>query len=54
MRFAIDVAFVDVAAGVVRIERAVPPRRVLVCRGAFAAVESRAGEIDRFLRRSVG
>jgi uncharacterized membrane protein (UPF0127 family) len=52
MRFAIDVAFVDLAARAVRVERAVPPRRVLVCRGAFAAVESRAGEIDRFVGRS--
>ena len=51
MRFPIDVAFVDLAARVVRVERAVPPRRVLVCRGAFAAIESRAGEIDRFVAR---
>jgi uncharacterized protein len=48
MRFAIDVAFVDLRGRVVRVERAVPPRRVLVCRGAFAVIESRAGEIDLF------
>ncbi len=49
MRFAIDVAFVDLTARVVRVERAVGPRRVLVCRSAFAAIESRAGAIERFV-----
>ncbi len=51
MRFPIDVAFVDDRARVVRVERSVPPRRVLVERRAFAVVESRAGEIERFLPR---
>jgi uncharacterized membrane protein (UPF0127 family) len=51
MRFAIDVAFIDLSARTLRVERAVPPRRVLVCRGAFAAIESRAGEIARFIAR---
>jgi uncharacterized membrane protein (UPF0127 family) len=51
MRFPIDVAFVDEHAMTIRIERSVPPRRVLICRSAFAVVESRAGEIARFLGR---
>jgi len=48
MRFAIDVAFLDEAGRVLRVERSVPARRVLTCRNAFAVLESRAGEIDRF------
>jgi uncharacterized membrane protein (UPF0127 family) len=57
MRFAIDVAFIDEWARPLRVERAVPPRRVLVCRGAFAAIETPAGEIARYVgrrHRSVG
>jgi uncharacterized membrane protein (UPF0127 family) len=49
MRFAIDVAFLDERARPLRVERSVRPRRVLVCRRAFAVIESRTGEIDRFL-----
>ena len=48
MRFAIDVAFLDERGRVIRVERAVERRRVLRCRGAFAVVEARAGEIERF------
>lgn len=48
MRFPIDVAFLDEAGRVIRVERAVGPRRVLLCRGAFAVLEARAGEIGRF------
>jgi uncharacterized membrane protein (UPF0127 family) len=51
MRFPIDVAFVDDRGAPIRIARAVPPRRVLVERAAFAVIESRAGEIARFVRR---
>jgi uncharacterized protein len=50
MRFAIDVAFLDEAGGMVRVERWVPARRILTCPNAFAVLESRAGEIDRFVR----
>ena len=50
MRFAIDVAFLDEAGRALRVERAVPPRRVLREPEAFAAIESRAGEISRFVR----
>jgi uncharacterized membrane protein (UPF0127 family) len=39
MRFAIDVFFLDSDGRVVRTELAVPPRRVLVCRGAAAVLE---------------
>ena len=53
MRFAIDVAFIDREALTIRIERHVPPRRVLICRPAFAVVESRAGEIGRFVGRGL-
>jgi uncharacterized protein len=49
MRFEIDVAFVDDLGLPVRIERSVPGRRVLTQRGAFSVLESRAGEIERFL-----
>ena len=51
MRFPIDVAFVDENGAPIRIARAVPRRRVLVERRAFAVIESRAGEIARFVRR---
>jgi uncharacterized protein len=44
MRFPIDVVFLDADGRVVRIAGAVPPGRVVVCRGAAAAVEARAGE----------
>ena len=49
MRFPIDVAFLDDAGRPIRVERAVKPRRVLVCRKAFAVIESPAGEIGRYV-----
>src|SRR3954452_21441110 len=49
MRFAIDVAFIDADGRAMRVERSVPRRRVLIERRAFAVVESRAGEIERFV-----
>src|SRR5918912_774900 len=49
MRFAIDVAFLDEHGRPLRIERAVRPCRVLFRAGAFAVIEARAGEIERFL-----
>jgi uncharacterized membrane protein (UPF0127 family) len=49
MRFAIDVAFLDERGRPIRIERAVPRRRVFVCRGAFAVLEAPAGEIGRYV-----
>ena len=53
MRFPIDVAFVDEWAQPLRIERAVPARRLLLCRGAFAVLETRAGEVARFVARGL-
>jgi uncharacterized membrane protein (UPF0127 family) len=49
MRFRIDVLFLDERGRVLRIERAVPPRRVLACRRAFAVLETRAGDAGLFL-----
>jgi uncharacterized membrane protein (UPF0127 family) len=49
MRFAIDVAFLDDRGRPIRVERSVPRRRLLVCRGAFAVLEAAAGEIDRYV-----
>jgi uncharacterized membrane protein (UPF0127 family) len=51
MRFEIDVAFLDDRGRVVRTERAVPPRRVLVERGAFAVLEAPAGGLERLRPR---
>ena len=48
MRFPIDVAFLDERGRAIRVSRAVPPWRVVVCRGAFAVIEAPAGEIDRY------
>ncbi len=53
MRFPIDVAFLDDLGVAFRIERSVPARRVLRERRASAVLESRPGEIERFVR-SVG
>lgn len=49
MRFAIDIAFLDGRGRAIRIERSVPWRRVLACRGAFAVIEAPAGEIERYV-----
>jgi uncharacterized protein len=42
MRFALDVVFLDAEGRVLRVARAVPPWRVVSCRGAAAAVEAPA------------
>jgi uncharacterized membrane protein (UPF0127 family) len=42
MRFAIDIAFLDGDGAVLREVKAVPPRRVVRCRGASAVLERRA------------
>jgi uncharacterized membrane protein (UPF0127 family) len=56
MRFALDVVFLDGGGAVLRVDRGVPPRRVLFCRRAFAVLETRAGEAELFTSglRSVG
>src|SRR3954451_15794476 len=51
MRFPIDVAFIDEWARPLRIERAVPPRRLLVGPAASAVLEPPAGEIARYIAR---
>ena len=47
MRFAIDVVFLDAELRVVRIERRVPPWRMVGKRGAKCVVELPAGECSR-------
>ena len=42
MRFPIDVTFLDEHGRVLRVERAVKARRLLVCTGAFAVMEQAA------------
>ena len=44
MRFALDVYFLDSGGGVIAVRRAVPPRRVVWCRGAAAVLEVPAAE----------
>ncbi len=46
MRHAIDVAFVSRDGRVVKVCRALAPRRLALCLGAVAVVEVRAGVID--------
>ena len=43
MRFPIDVTFLDERGTVLRVDRAVPPRRIRFCRGAFAVLEIATG-----------
>jgi hypothetical protein len=49
MRFPIDVVFVDRDWNELRVVRALPPRRLARCRGAWAAIEVAAGEADLLL-----
>ncbi|HEX8104931.1 MAG TPA: DUF192 domain-containing protein [Solirubrobacteraceae bacterium] len=49
MRFALDLVWLDREGGVVRIDRAVPPRRLRTCLRARSVVELNAGEADGFL-----
>jgi uncharacterized membrane protein (UPF0127 family) len=44
MRFALDIYFLDSDGTVIAVRRAVPPRRVLWCRGAAAVLEVPAAE----------
>ena len=48
MRFALDLVWLDGAGAVVRIDRAVAPRRLRSCRAARAVLECRAGRGERF------
>ena len=51
MRFALDIAFCDMAGRVLELKAAVPPRRVAVCRQAAATMtwEMRAGVLARLV-----
>jgi len=46
MRFALDLVWLDGARRVVRIDRAVPPRRVRSCRAARSVLEVRTPGIE--------
>jgi uncharacterized membrane protein (UPF0127 family) len=48
MRFELDIFFLDEAGEVIAARRGVPPRRVLLCRGAAAVLEVPAGEGGEF------
>ena len=49
MRFALDLVWLDRAGRVVRIDRAVAPRRLRTCLRAHSVVEVNAGEADAFV-----
>jgi uncharacterized membrane protein (UPF0127 family) len=53
MRFALDLIWLGPDGSVVRVDRAVPPRRHRGCAGARAVVETRAGCADRFLAAGI-
>jgi hypothetical protein len=46
MRFAIDLVWLDEEGAVQHIDRAIPPRRVVSCRGANAVIETNAGDAE--------
>jgi len=48
MRFALDLVWLDGDGAVVRVDRAVGPRRVRSCLAARCVVEAPAGEGERF------
>jgi uncharacterized membrane protein (UPF0127 family) len=49
MRFALDLIWLAKDGAVVRVDRAVRPRRLRLCLGARSVVETVAGEADAFL-----
>lgn len=48
MRFALDLVWLDAAGALVRLDRAVAPRRLRTCLRARSVVEAAAGEGERF------
>ncbi len=54
MRFGLDLIWLDAEGRVVRVDRAVPPRRHRVCARARCVVETRSGCADRFLTAGIG
>ncbi len=53
MRFALDLIWLDRDGAVVRVDRAVPPRRMKSCLRARSVVECDAGTADGFLAGGV-
>ncbi|HWT23130.1 MAG TPA: DUF192 domain-containing protein [Solirubrobacteraceae bacterium] len=49
MRFALDLVWLDAAGRLVRVDRAVPPRRVRTCLGARSVIEAGAGRADALI-----
>jgi uncharacterized membrane protein (UPF0127 family) len=49
MRFALDLIWLGKDGEVVRVDRAVPPRRLKLCFKARSIVEANAGTADRFV-----
>lgn len=49
MRFALDLVWLDRSGGVVRVDRAVPPRRLRTCLRARSVVELAAGSAEAYL-----
>lgn len=49
MRFALDLVWVGASGEVLRVDRAVPPRRHRAHRGAAGVIECAAGEADQLL-----
>ena len=54
MRFALDLLWLDDAGNVVRVDRAVAPRRLRSCRHARSVVEVSAGQGERFATALAG
>jgi uncharacterized membrane protein (UPF0127 family) len=54
MRFALDLIWLDGQGHTVRVDRAVPPRRMRLCLRARSVVETNAGQADTFLAAGVG
>jgi uncharacterized membrane protein (UPF0127 family) len=54
MRFALDLLWLDAAGNVVRVDRAVAPRRLRGCRHARSVVEVSAGQGERFAAALAG
>jgi uncharacterized protein len=48
MRFDLDLVWLARDGSVVRVDRAVPPRRMRTCLRARSVIEARAGQADRF------
>jgi uncharacterized protein len=54
MRFALDLVWIDDGGAVVRVDRAVEPRRVRTCLAARGVIEAAAGEGERFAAALAG